>query len=169
MPESKRRKNRRQSRFRSPKTQPASSQPPESSEMNGNERILEISELTFRQQSVLPVLAVSRSIAQAARDAGVAESTLRRWLSEPSFREQLDDLRKESHDLARHQAQAVLPACLAVVAETALESQDPALRFRAARFLITYASDIGEVDDLRAEVEDLRQSVDLTAWITPSA
>ena len=169
MPESKQRKNRRQSQIRSRKTQPASPQPPESSEMNGNERILEISELTFRQQSVLPVLAVSRSLAQAARDAGVAESTLRRWLSEPSFREQLDEIRKESHDLARHQAQAVLPACLAVVAETALECQDPALRFRAARFLITYASDIGEVNDLRADVEDLRQSVDLTNRITPPA
>ena len=161
MPESKHRKNRRQSRVSSPKAQPASPQPPESSEMNGNDRLIEISELTFRQQSVLPVLSVARSIAQAARDTGVAESTLRRWLSEPSFREQLDDLRKEAYDLARKQAQAVMPACLSVVAELALEGQDPALRFRAARFLISYARKIDEIADLRTEMIDLREAVDL--------
>ncbi len=136
--------------------------------MIGNDRIIEISELTLRQQSVLPVLAVSRSIAQASRDAGVAESTLRRWLSDPSFRDQLEHLRKESHDMARLQVQAVLPACLSVVAEAALDSQDPALRFRAARFLISYGKDIGEVDDLRAELEDLRHVVDLAARTSPS-
>ena len=110
---------------------------------------------------MLPVLSVARSIAQAARDTGVAESTLRRWLSEPSFREQLDDLRKEAYDLARKQAQAVLPACLSVVAELALEGQDPSLRLRAARFLISYARKIDEIADLRTEMIDLREAVDL--------
>ena len=70
--------------------------------------------------------------------------------------------------MARLQVQAVLPACLSVVAEAALDSQDPALRFRAARFLISYGKDIGEVDDLRAELEDLRHVVDLAARTSPS-
>ncbi len=56
-------------------------------EMTGNGREIEISELTFRQQ--------------AARDTGVAERTLRRWLEDPSFREEFDRLRQESYDLAR--------------------------------------------------------------------
>ena len=114
-----------------------------------------------------PTLAVSRSIAQAARDSGVAESTLRRWLAEPSFREELDHIRQESYDLARSQAQAVLPACLSVVAETALESQDPALRFRAARFLISYSTKLTEIDQLRADLKDLDEAVSHARRATP--
>ena len=45
-------------------------------EMTGNGREIEISELTFRQQAALPKIALARSLAQAARDTGVAERTL---------------------------------------------------------------------------------------------
>ena len=65
--------------------------------MSANDRKIEISELTFRQQAALPAIA----LAQAARDTGVAERTLRRWLEDPSFRQELDRLRQESYDLAR--------------------------------------------------------------------
>ena len=74
----------------SPDAEPRTEAGSQSSEMNGNERIFGISELTLRQQSVLPILAVSHSIAQAARDARVAESTLRRWLKDRKFREEHD-------------------------------------------------------------------------------
>ena len=127
--------------------------------MNGNERISEFSELTLRQQSVLPILAVSRSIAQAARDSGVAESTLRRWLHEPGFREELACLRKESLSLVRSQVQAVLPVWVSGVAEIATESQDPALRFRAYRFLIDYATKLTELDQLHDDLKDLKEVV----------
>ena len=45
-------------------------------EMTGNGREIEISELTFRQQAALPRIALVQSLAQAARDTGVAERTL---------------------------------------------------------------------------------------------
>ena len=169
MPESKHRKNR--SRPRSDKQLSAathgSPEPEDSPEVNGNERIIDITELTFRQHSVMPILAVSRSIAQAARDSGVAESTLRRWLLEPGFRDELDRLRQESWDLARQQAQAVLPACVAAVAEMALESEDRALRLRAARFLINYADRAGESDRLHADIQDLREALVLANTTIP--
>ena len=58
----------------------------------GNGREIEISELIFRQRAALPKIALAQSLAQAARDTGVAERTLRRWLENPSFREELDHL-----------------------------------------------------------------------------
>ena len=61
-------------------------------EMAGNGREIEISELIFRQRAALPKIALAQSLAQAARDTGVAERTLRRWLENPSFREELDHL-----------------------------------------------------------------------------
>ena len=167
MPESKHRKDRPKSRSHPPANEPLLPVTSQSSEMSGNDGVLEISELSFRQQSVLPIVAVARSIAQAARDSGVAESTLRRWLAEPSFREELDLLRKESADLARKQAQAALPACLSVVSEIAMESEEPSLRLRAAQFLITYATRISEIESLRQEVQDLNESVSLIRSTAP--
>ena len=102
----------------------------------------------FRQQAALPI-ALARSLAQAARDTGVAERTLRRWLEDPSFRQELDRLRQESYDLARQQAQAAMPMCLSILADAALESPDPALRVRAARYLLSYGVKFVEADNLR--------------------
>ena len=75
--------------------------PPKSAEMNGNEWNSKISDLTFRQQSALPSVVVASSIAGAARKTGVAESTLRRWLEEPAFREELDRRQAKPSQLYR--------------------------------------------------------------------
>ena len=65
--------------------------------MNGNEWNKKISDLTFHQQSALPSVVVAPSIAEAARKTGVADSTLRRWLEEPAFREARDLAHKETY------------------------------------------------------------------------
>ena len=63
----------------------------------------DLAELTFRQQSALPVIAVSRTVAEAAGKSGVPERTLRRWLTDTTFRKELDRMRRESYDLVRRQ------------------------------------------------------------------
>ena len=125
-------------------------------DMAANDREIEISRLTPRQQAVLPVVAISPSIAQAARQSGVSERTLRRWLDDPSFREQLSHLHQESYDLARKQLQALVPHCISVLAAEAIENPDPALRIRAARWLMSYAVKLGEMDRLADDLKDLR-------------
>ena len=130
-------------------TTPASDGQTQRPEMADNGREIEFSELPFRQQAALPGIAHARSLAQAARDTGVAERTLRRWLEDPSFRQELDRLRQESYDLARQQAQAAMPMCLSILADAALESPDPALRLRAARYLLSYGVKFVEVDNLK--------------------
>ena len=123
-------------------TTPTSDGQTQRPDMSANGREIEFSELTFRQQAALPTIALARSLAQAARDTGVAERTLRRWLEDPSFRQ-------ESYDLARQQAQAAMPMCLSILADAALESPDPALRVRAARYLLSYGVKFVEADNLR--------------------
>ena len=130
-------------------TTPTSDGQTQRPEMSANDREIEISELTFRQQAALPTIAHARSLAQAARDTGVAERTLRRWLEDPSFRQELDRLRQKSYDLARQQAQAAMPMCLSILADAALESPDPALRLRAARYLLSYGVKFVEADNLK--------------------
>ena len=135
------------------------SNPPQRPETAAYGREFEISELTFHQQSALPTVAVSRTLAQAARDSGVAERTLRRWLQDPSFRDQLDRLRAEAYDLARSQLQAAVPQLISIVAEIAVEAEDPAVRLRAARYLVTHGAKLNEVDRLHSRLRGLEDSV----------
>ena len=55
---------------------------------------IDLSALTFRQQAALPIIACSPTIARAARASGVGESTLRRWLADPAFGDQVACLRR---------------------------------------------------------------------------
>ena len=121
---------------------------------------INIPEFTFRQHSALPAIAVARSVAQAARDTGVAERTLRRWLSDPEFRKELNRVRQESYDLARQQLQAILPRAVSVITEIAEDSPDPVLRLRAARYLMTYSNRIHEVEKLQSRLSDLDEAVE---------
>ena len=141
---------------RSPKPAPGSPAGPDTPDVSGNDREIEISRLSPRQQAVLPVVALSPSIAQAARDSGVSERTLRRWLDDTAFREQLSQLHQESYDLARKQLQALVPHLISVLAAEAIENPDPLVRIRAARYAMNYAVRFCEVDKLADDVRDLR-------------
>ena len=128
-------------------------------EMAENGREMEIFALTFRQQSALPIVAVSRTVAQASRDSGVSEKTLRKWLEDPSFRTELELLRQESYDMARKQLQALMPHCLSIFAEMAAEADDPAIRLRAARYLMNYAVKFRDHDKVADDLHDLRAAL----------
>ena len=138
---------------------PGPSRNSEVPETTGNYPDMEISRLTFRQQSALPTVAVSRTLAQAARDSGVSEKTLRKWLEDPSFREEIDRLREESWQLARKQLQAAIPHCIAMLAEMAAETDDPALRLRAIRTLLAHGVRFGDFDRLADDLRDLRAAL----------
>ena len=86
--------NRRREPRKNPKTRASNTRqtPPalslprgERPEMTGNDRETKISILTNRQQGALPVIAAAPTIAQAARDCHLSESTLCRWLRDPTF------------------------------------------------------------------------------------
>ena len=127
-------------------------------EMSGNDREFAISTLTFRQEAALPAIALAPTLAQAAHDSGVGESTLRRWLQEPEFRQQVANFRHESADLARQQAQALLPRCLSVFADV-MDGPDPSLRLRAARYAMSFALQLSEVQTLKASLQELEEAV----------
>ncbi len=156
-------KPRNATRSRPPRhsLEPAHGRPPgpEAPDLSGNDREIEISGLSLRQQALLPVVALSPSIAQAARDSGVSERTLRRWLDDPAFREQLSQLHRESYDLARRQLQALVPHLISVLAKEAIENPDPTIRIRAARYAMNYAVRFHDVDKLTDDLRDLRAAL----------
>ena len=138
---------------------------PQCPEMSANVRDSEISGLTLRQQAVLPVVVNSPSLAEGARLSGVSERTLRRWLEDDAFRDELARRRQESADLACQALQGVLLRSVSVLAES-LEDPDKSIRLRAARYAMSFAATIRrterpaeEVDQLRRDVHELEAAV----------
>ena len=116
--------------------------------------------LTFRQQSALPIIAASPTIAQAARSSGIGESTLRRWLDDSNFRDELVLLRRESACLARQELQGLMLRSVSVLAE-AMEDPDMAIRLRAARCALSFAVQICEAERLRSDIQALEEALPL--------
>ena len=118
--------------------------------------------LTRRQQAALPVVALAPSITQAARDSGVAQRTLYRWLNDPHFREALSNFLQECANLARQQFQAQTLLAAAVFSEFMTNTDaDPALRLRAARYSTAVAARIRESEQIASDVRDIKEALDL--------
>ena len=127
--------------------------------MNGNDGKIKISILTSRQQGALPVIAAAPTLAQAARDCRVSESTIRRWLREPAFAEEIDLLREEYAHLVNQQCLGLLLRGMNNLAE-AMEDPDPALRFRATRYAMSFAVHLQESVKVNADIRQMRDSLE---------
>ena len=163
MPESRRRKP-----CKSPNRTPSSPRqaPPalslskgEQKEMAGNDGKTKISILSSRQQGALPVIASAPTIAQAARDSRLSESTIRRWLRDPAFANELELLRQEYTEQVNQQCLGLVLRGMNVLAE-AMEDPDRTLRLRATRYALSFAVHLHETMKLNAEIRQMRDSLD---------
>ena len=162
MPKSRAKPNPSKPAPKPPEPGPTPENRPEWAEMSENERVFEKPDLTFRQQSALPLIAVSPSVAQAARASGIGESTLRRWLEDDNFRDELTRLRQESASLARQELQGLMLRSVSVLAE-AMDHPDMAIRLRAARYSLSFAVQICEAEKLRSDIQALEEALPLWA------
>ena len=131
---------------------------PEREKMGENGREIQKSGLTFRQQAALSIIAATPTIAQAAHQAGIGESTLYRWLEDDHFRVELARIREESADLTRQELQGLMLRGVSVIAE-AMDDPDKAVRLRAARYAVSFAARIGEVEKLRKEIQEIEAAM----------
>ena len=115
---------------------------------------IDLSDLTFRQQAALPAIAAAPTLARAARDAGIDETTLRRWLREPLFIDRLTDFRQQAAVIAREELNALARRGMAVFDE-AMSDPDPAIRVRAARYALSYTVQFAELQNLGASINEL--------------
>ncbi|MDE2779073.1 MAG: hypothetical protein OXI91_05280 [Chloroflexota bacterium] len=115
----------------------------------------DFSNLSFRQQAALAIVAQAPTRAEAARLLGVGKSTLRRWFTNPSFRRQVDLVRYESAAGVSQELQKLLPLCISVFAD-AMHSPDPALRLRAARYALSLVVRQSDTDKLVEDLQDLQ-------------
>ena len=123
-----------------------------------NERRTKNFSLSSRQQYALPIIAATPTLAQAARSSGVGESTLYRWLQDDLFRDELTRLRQEAADLAKRELQGIMLCSVSTFAE-ALEHPDIAIRLRAARYAMSFAVQISEVEKLKADLQTIEDAL----------
>ena len=133
---------------------------PELAAMSGNEREIDLSALSPRQQAALPIVVCFPTIAQAARAAGVGESTLRRWLKDPAFSDCLAELRRQSANIARQKLLALTPLCVSVLAD-AMQNPDPAIRLRAVNYALSFNLRATELENLRSDLDNLETAISL--------
>ena len=88
--------------------------------------------LTRRQILALPILATTPSRSQAARETGISESTLYRWLQDENFRDELGRLTAEAAERTRQELEDLTLQSVRVLREL-MEDSDPMVRLRAAR------------------------------------
>ena len=131
---------------------------PELAEMNENEREIDLSALSPRQQAALPIVACIPTIAQAARAAGVGESTLRRWLNDPAFSGCLAELRRQSANIARRKLLELTPLGVSVLAD-AMRDPDPSIRLRAANYTLSFNLRATELENLRSDLNNLETTI----------
>ncbi len=127
-------------------------------EMRGNGREIDFSALSPRQQAALPIVACLPTIAQAARAANVAESTLYRWLTNPVFSNCLDELRRQSANIARQKLLSLTPLCISVLAD-AMSDPDPAIRLRAVNYTLSFNLRAADLENLRSDLDNLENAI----------
>ncbi len=130
-------------------------------ELSGNVRRIENSNLSHRQQAVLPVMASASSLAQAARICGFSERTLRRWLDDDDFRGELTRLREQAAELACLELQGLMLRSVSVLSQ-AMDDPDKAIRLRAARYAMSFAVRVCETEKLKKDIQDLEDALALS-------
>lgn len=131
---------------------------PALAEMGGNGREIDLSDLSPRQQAALPIVACVPTIAQAAREAGVGETTLRRWLNDPAFSSRLSQLRLQSLNVARQKLLELTPLSISVLADSMCHS-DPSIRLRAANYALSLNLRAAEIETLHSKLAHLESTV----------
>ena len=106
--------------------------------------------LTPRQRSASPVIVASISLADASRHARVSLSTLKRWMKQPEFVDELNRLNDAALDIANRQLQALMLRAVANL-NAAMDHSNPNVRLSATRMTLQYGTKLTQLNDTRLQ------------------
>ena len=114
-----------------------------------------------KMEAAISALLTRPSIEDAARVAGVAEKTLRRWMREPRFIAQYLRARREGVNQAIARMQQATGAAGTVALKLMTDPNVPAaVRLRAAEFVFDRAIRGVELDDIEARLAELERAAE---------
>ena len=112
--------------------------------------------MTPRKEKALAALLVSRTRAEAAKVAGIAESTLRSYMQDSEF---VDRYKQAFGDMMRdaaRQAQRTLSPALSTLREI-MEDKGAQARISAARSVLEYSLKLCEQTDILEQLRELEK------------
>lgn len=113
---------------------------------------------TRKMELAIISLLTAPSMAEAAKQAGVGQNTLWRWLKEPAFKEKYQEAKREAVSQAVARLQQLSSTSVDVLNEIANDSEAPASsRVSAAKTIIEMAIKAVELEDIVARVDQLEQ------------
>ena len=111
--------------------------------------------LTGRQLAAIARLMAGDNVTRAAEACGIPRRTLTRWLAEEPFTRALEAAQTAAiADSVRHLAGALSEASAAVI-RLARESEDEAIRLRAALAVVSMYRELRDAGDLEARLAAL--------------
>ena len=114
--------------------------------------------ITKRKEKALRALLVSRTRAEAARAAGIAESTLREYMKDPEFLERYREAFGNLVQDATRQAQQALALAISTLTEIMGNTDEQATaRIQAARSTLEYALKLTEQTDILEQLRELER------------
>ena len=117
-------------------------------------------DLTPKQTVAMPYIAANPSMTEAAKAAGISRVTLYRWMQDPSFRAELERIRRDAVDLAYAELRGLALKSVTAIAEL-LEDPDPRVRSMAARIALYNVARAEEVYQLRKRFDVLDRAITL--------
>jgi phage terminase small subunit len=115
--------------------------------------------ITRCQDKAIMALLTCETIAQAAAVAGVSESTLLRWLKDPSFKAAYLEVRREAVSQAVSQLQRLSSEAVRTLQEVMSDTEAKhTARVTAARTVLDMAIKGVEIEDLQARLEELEEA-----------
>jgi phage terminase small subunit len=111
-------------------------------------------ELTTRQHKAIVALLQNVTVTGAAQESGVAESTLYRWLSQPSFKLEFRRQRRMMFERAVGLAQRASTAAIAEIIEVMRSGDNEFARLAAAKVILELARET-DIEQRVAEIEEM--------------
>ena len=117
--------------------------------------------LARKQEEAIVALLSQRSVADAARAAGVGERTLLRWMKLPEFDAAYREARRAAFGQSVARLQQAAGAAVTTLLKLMVDSNTPAsTKARCADSVLRHTSKAIELEDIEARLTELERGVD---------
>jgi transposase-like protein len=120
--------------------------------------------LTTRQHRAIVALLQNVTVTGASQESGIPESTLYRWLREPTFKSEFRKQRRMLYERAVGLAQRASTAAMAEVIEIMRSGENEYARLAAAKVVLEFARET----DIEQRVAEIEEMLDNPASPSPS-
>ncbi len=113
--------------------------------------------LSPRQLVALPYVASEPTVSEGARAAGIARMTLTRWLRDPTFREELERIRRNISELAYSNLEGLTLKSV-IRLQQLLDDPDPNVRHRAIKTALSLSLTFRDQKEVQRRIDLLERA-----------